>query len=198
MKTITLTRAHGLAGVAAMLLGSVAWSGPAFAQGASNASRALVRRARTAATANAASANAAAQTDNFEAEAGGGSGGAVIERRGHRSRCKRRRPRSGRFAAGPQRCGASVLRRVEGSLRGSRCGPDGLGPSLQSRQLFGMPFSPGHRGQQSSHQSAGSHRDRRARRTPCHPLSRPTVRFARRVSCAIRTDRRTAACMLCL
>jgi CxxC motif-containing protein (DUF1111 family) len=70
MKTITLTRAHGLAGVAAMMLGSVAWSGAAFAQAASTTN------ATSTAAANAASANAGgAQTDNFRRGGGGGSGG---------------------------------------------------------------------------------------------------------------------------
>jgi CxxC motif-containing protein (DUF1111 family) len=69
MKTITLTRAHGLAGVTAMMLGSVAWSGAAFAQSASSTSTG-------AASTNAASANAAgAQANSFRRGGGGGSGG---------------------------------------------------------------------------------------------------------------------------
>jgi CxxC motif-containing protein (DUF1111 family) len=80
MKTITLTRAHGLAGVAAMMLGSVAWSGAVFAQGASNAGTSTGAASTTAAatSTNAASTTAAtaagAQANNFR---GGGSGGAT-------------------------------------------------------------------------------------------------------------------------
>jgi CxxC motif-containing protein (DUF1111 family) len=66
MKTITLTRTHGLAGVAAMMLGWVAWSGAVFAQGASNASTSAGAASTNAAAAstNAASANAAAASPN--------------------------------------------------------------------------------------------------------------------------------------
>jgi CxxC motif-containing protein (DUF1111 family) len=70
MKTITLTRAHGLAGVTAMLLGSVAWSGAVFAQGASTTSTGAA--STTAAAANTA---AAAQSNNFRGGGGGSSGG---------------------------------------------------------------------------------------------------------------------------
>ncbi len=51
MKTIKLARAHTLAGLAAMLLGSVAWSAAALAQDVSNTST-------NAAAANANAANA--------------------------------------------------------------------------------------------------------------------------------------------
>lgn len=60
MKTIKLARAHGLAGVAAMLLGSVAWSSAVVAQGVSNTNT---------------SPNAAAAGTNATAANAGGRGG---------------------------------------------------------------------------------------------------------------------------
>ena len=76
MKTIELARAHRLTGVAAMLLGSVAWSGAAFAQGASNASTSTGAASTNAASAspNAASA-AGVQDNNFRGGGRGGGGG---------------------------------------------------------------------------------------------------------------------------
>src|SRR5882757_1424441 len=78
MKTIELARAHRLTGVAAMLLGSVAWSGAAFAQGASNANTSTGAASTNAASAspNAASA-AGVQANNSRGggRGGGGSGG---------------------------------------------------------------------------------------------------------------------------
>jgi CxxC motif-containing protein (DUF1111 family) len=76
MKTIELARAHRLTGVAAMLLGSVAWSGAAFAQGASNASTSTGAASANAASAspNAASA-AGVQANNFRGGGRGGGGG---------------------------------------------------------------------------------------------------------------------------
>src|SRR3954468_3435805 len=73
METIKLARARTLAGLAAMLLGSAAWSGTAVAQVASNPT--------TAAAANTNAANANAETNAVTAkEAGRGqknnSGGA--------------------------------------------------------------------------------------------------------------------------
>jgi CxxC motif-containing protein (DUF1111 family) len=87
MKTITLTKAHGLAGVAAMMLGSVAWSGTVFAQGVSNASTSTgAANTNAAATAtNAASANAAAANNRGgrgPGGPGGGSGGSSGQSRG--------------------------------------------------------------------------------------------------------------------
>jgi CxxC motif-containing protein (DUF1111 family) len=69
METIKLTRARAHAGIAAMLLGSVAWSGGALAQNVSNTTPNAVATSTTttdATTANAATANAAArgQTNN--------------------------------------------------------------------------------------------------------------------------------------
>ena len=76
MKTIELARAHRLTGVAAMLLGSVAWSGAAFAQGASNASTSTGAASTNAASAspNAASA-AGVQANNSRGGGRGGGGG---------------------------------------------------------------------------------------------------------------------------
>jgi CxxC motif-containing protein (DUF1111 family) len=80
MKTITLTRARGLAGVAAMMLGSVAWSGAVFAQGTTSTSTGAASTNAAAATANAASANAAgAQTNNFRGGGGGSSSGGATD-----------------------------------------------------------------------------------------------------------------------
>jgi CxxC motif-containing protein (DUF1111 family) len=69
METIKLTRTRAHAGVAAMLLGSVAWSGAALAQNVSNTNpnvNAVTTSATTtnAATTNAATVNAAAQGQN--------------------------------------------------------------------------------------------------------------------------------------
>jgi CxxC motif-containing protein (DUF1111 family) len=67
METIKLTRTRAHAGVAAMLLGSVAWSGAALAQNVSNATPNAVATSATttnAATTNAATVNAAAQGQN--------------------------------------------------------------------------------------------------------------------------------------
>ena len=64
METIKLTRARAHAGVAAMLLGSVAWSGAALAQNVSTTSPNAVTTSTTttdAATTNAVTANAAAR-----------------------------------------------------------------------------------------------------------------------------------------
>jgi CxxC motif-containing protein (DUF1111 family) len=80
MKTIDLARAHGLAGVAAMLLGSVAWSGAAFGQGASNANTNAnaanqnAAAASTTATGAGAAANAAAVAANARGRGPGGGG----------------------------------------------------------------------------------------------------------------------------
>ena len=68
METIKLARARTLAGLAAMLLGSVAWSGTAFAQDVSNPTAAAANANTTAATAgvnaNAATANTAGRGQN--------------------------------------------------------------------------------------------------------------------------------------
>ena len=68
METIKLARARTLAGLAAMLLGSVAWSGTAFAQDVSNPTAAAANANTTAATAgvnaNAVTANTAGRGQN--------------------------------------------------------------------------------------------------------------------------------------
>ena len=64
METIKLARARTLAGLAAMLLGSAAWSGTALAQGVSNPTT-------SAATANTNAANANADTNAAAANAAG-------------------------------------------------------------------------------------------------------------------------------
>jgi CxxC motif-containing protein (DUF1111 family) len=68
METIKLTRARAHAGIAAMLLGSVAWSGGALAQNVSNTTPNAVATSTTttdaAATTNATTANAAARGQN--------------------------------------------------------------------------------------------------------------------------------------
>ena len=67
METIKLTRARAHAGVAAMLLGSVAWSGVALAQNVSNTNPNAVTTSTTttnAATTDAATVNAAARGQN--------------------------------------------------------------------------------------------------------------------------------------
>ena len=68
METIKLTRARAHAGVAAMLLGSVAWSGAALAQAVSNptagAAAANANAAAATVDANAAAANAAGRGQN--------------------------------------------------------------------------------------------------------------------------------------
>jgi CxxC motif-containing protein (DUF1111 family) len=82
MKTIKLARAHGLAGVAAMLLGSVAWSSAVFAQGVSNANSTTnanaanqnAAAASTTATGAGAAANAAAVAANARGRGPGGGG----------------------------------------------------------------------------------------------------------------------------
>jgi CxxC motif-containing protein (DUF1111 family) len=75
MKTIKLARAHTLAGMAAMLLGSVAWSTAALAQNVSTMSTNAAAANTNTTNANAATANAAgAQSSNFRG-GGGGSGG---------------------------------------------------------------------------------------------------------------------------
>lgn len=82
MRTIKLARAHGLAGVAAMLLGSVAWSSAAFAQGVSNtnatpnanAANQNAAAASSTATGAGAAANAAAVAANARGRGPGGGG----------------------------------------------------------------------------------------------------------------------------
>src|SRR5437667_10072752 len=112
METIKLARARTLAGLAAMLLGSAAWSGTALAQGVTNPTTGV-------ATANTNAANATADTNAVTADAAGrgqnnNSGGASSRAptdpgvRGWRSR-------SGRSAAGSQRRGAAIFRCGEGS-----------------------------------------------------------------------------------
>jgi len=66
METIKLTRARTLAGLAAMLLGSVAWSGITLAQDVSNPTTSAANANTTAATAdvNAVTANTAARGQN--------------------------------------------------------------------------------------------------------------------------------------
>ena len=64
METIKLARAHTLAGLAAMLLGTAAWSGTALAQVVSNPTT-------SAATANTNAANANADTNAAAANAAG-------------------------------------------------------------------------------------------------------------------------------
>jgi CxxC motif-containing protein (DUF1111 family) len=67
METIKLTRARAHAGIAAMLLGSVAWSGGALAQNVSNTTPNAVATSTTttdAATTSATTANAAARGQN--------------------------------------------------------------------------------------------------------------------------------------
>src|SRR5437899_3420634 len=64
METIKLARARTLAGLAAMLLGSAAWSGTALAQGVSNPTTGV-------ATANTNAANATADTNAVTANAAG-------------------------------------------------------------------------------------------------------------------------------
>jgi CxxC motif-containing protein (DUF1111 family) len=79
MKTIKLTRAHTLAGLAAMLLGSVAWSVAALAQDVSNtsinagAANATTNAATTNASANVATANTAGRGQNNNNNSGGSS-----------------------------------------------------------------------------------------------------------------------------
>src|SRR5438445_10476450 len=68
METIKLARARTLAGLAAMLLGSVAWSGTALAQDVSNPAAGAANANTTAATAdgnaNAVTANTAGRGQN--------------------------------------------------------------------------------------------------------------------------------------
>jgi CxxC motif-containing protein (DUF1111 family) len=79
MKTIKLAMGHGLAGAAAMLLGSVAWSGAVFAQAASTTNAAPAAVTTNAASTAAATANpnaaAAATFANNRGGRGPGGGG---------------------------------------------------------------------------------------------------------------------------
>src|SRR5882672_832432 len=70
METIKLTRVRAHAGIAAMLLGSVAWSGGALAQNVSNTTPNAVATSTTttdAAATNATTANAAARSSSRSA-----------------------------------------------------------------------------------------------------------------------------------
>jgi len=134
----------GLTGVAGHVLGSVAWSGAAFAQGASNAKHEhWLRRARTAASAspNAASA-AGVQANNSR---GGGKGRWRPAAEGGGSSEWREGTNPGVRGGDPERGGPlQGLNDTELSFFASSkdvfmevdAVPNGLGPRFNSRQLF--------------------------------------------------------------
>jgi CxxC motif-containing protein (DUF1111 family) len=84
MKTIKLARGHGLAGAAAMLLGSVACSSAVFAQAASSTNTGAANAAPAAATTNAASTSAATSTAAATASPNAAAAATVANNRGGR------------------------------------------------------------------------------------------------------------------
>ena len=136
METIKLARARTLASLAAMLLGSAAWSGNGLAQAVSNPTAGAANASANAANANAAAANTAGRGQNNNSRR------CVVARadrpggEGWRSRC-------GRSAAGSQRRGASTIsmwRRM--SSRKSTLAADGLGPTFNLDSCSGCHSQP--------------------------------------------------------
>src|SRR5882672_11352514 len=144
METIKLTRARAHAGIAAMLLGSVAWSGGALAQNVSNTTPNAVATSTTttdAATANATTANAA--TANAAARGQNNSSG------GSSSRSAPTDPgvRGGDPGAGGALTGLNDVERqyfdvAKEVFQEVDAGPDGLGPTFNLDSCSGCHSQP--------------------------------------------------------
>jgi CxxC motif-containing protein (DUF1111 family) len=148
METIKLTRAHTHAAVAAMLLGSVAWSGGALAQNVSNTNPTAVTTSTTttnAATTDAATTNAMtnnAVTVNAAAAQNNSSGGAS-------SRSAPTDPgvRGGDPGAGGALPGLNDVERgyfdvAKDVFQEVDAGPDGLGPTFNLDSCSGCHSQP--------------------------------------------------------
>jgi CxxC motif-containing protein (DUF1111 family) len=140
METIKLTRARAHAGIAAMLLGSVAWSGGALAQNVSNTTPNAVATSTTttdaAATTNATTANAAARGQNNNS--GGSSSRSAPTDPG---------VRGGDPGAGGALTGLNDVERqyfdvAKEVFQEVDAGPDGLGPTFNLDSCSGCHSQP--------------------------------------------------------
>jgi len=139
METIKLTRARAHAGIAAMLLGSVAWSGGALAQNVSNTTPNAVATSTTttdAATTSATTANAAARGQNNNSA-------------GSSSRSAPTDPgvRGGDPGAGGALTGLNDVERgyfdvAKDVFQEVDAGPDGLGPTFNLDSCSGCHSQP--------------------------------------------------------
>src|SRR5712671_3679092 len=139
METIKLTRARTHAAVAAMLLGSVAWSGGALAQNVSNTNPNAVTTGTTttdAATTNAATADAAARGQNNNSGGASSRGGPTD-----------RGVRGGDPGAGGALTGLNDVERqyfdvAKEVFQEVDAGPDGLGPRFNLDSCSGCHSQP--------------------------------------------------------
>src|SRR5882672_11379692 len=140
METIKLTRVRAHAGIAAMLLGSVAWSGGALAQNVSNTTPNAVATSTTttdAAATNATTANAAARGQNTN------SGGSSSSR----SAPTDPGVRGGDPGAGGALTGLNDVERgyfdvAKDVFQEVDAGPDGLGPTFNLDSCSGCHSQP--------------------------------------------------------